>query len=254
MSSVEPVDLQRRRDLPELLRTSLRLYRENARTLLAVTATIVLTVDLIMGIGLGQLSAAYQSTVPKRVSYVELLVQLFVLAPLVNATVALLVLDRSAGRQPRLREVLQRGLDVFAPALLVVVLWALAVLAGSLLIVLGVYFLVIWYFGVQCVAVEGRRGLAALQRSAELVSGNWFRVAGLLLTISLLGNLVPGLVVALAADALAQAANAQVIVLLGTMIVQTFSLSLIGVATTLLFFDLRVRRAAVDAGQPPLSV
>ncbi|HST55386.1 MAG TPA: hypothetical protein VLJ42_05760 [Solirubrobacteraceae bacterium] len=250
MSVLAPLDLERRRTLGELLRTSLRLYTTNLRTVLTVTGAIVVTVDLIMGLGLNQLTSGYQAKPAQSVTYVELLVQLLVLTPLVNATAARLVLELSNGRRPSPSEALQHGLDVFAPVLVVVIIWVAAIAAGSLLIFVGIYFLVIWYFGTQAVAVEGLSGFAALRRSAELVSGNWLRTAAALLAITLVGNLIPGLVVAFAADALAHAADAQVIVLLGSMLTQLFSLSFIGLAIALLFFDLRAKHAGAVLASP----
>ena len=243
MSEPDSLDLDRGRGLAELLRTTASLYRANLGTVLLVTGAIVVTVDLIMGVGLNEITSRYRAKPASGTSVIQFLVSLLVLTPLVNATAAQLVLDAAHARRLDARAILQRGLDVFAPALLAVVLFAVAVAAGMLLIFPGIYLFVLWYFATQSVAIEGRRGFAALQRSGELVSGGWFRVAGILAVILVVGNLVPAVVVGIAVDAVAKAADAQVIELAGTILVELFSLSFVAIALALLFFDLRARRA-----------
>jgi hypothetical protein len=172
-----------------------------------------------------------------------------VLSPLINATHAQLLLDLGEGRAPDPRRLIQRGLDVFAPALLAVALYWAAVFAGALLIFPGIYVYVLWYLTTQAVVIEGRRGFGALQRSGELVSGHWFRVLAVVVVINLVGAL-PAVGLAAAVDAAARAANAQVITLVGAMIVQVLLLSFLALSAGLLFFDLRVGQAAGPAKPP----
>lgn len=249
MNDGEALNLDRARDLPDLLRTSLILYRQSLGPLLAVTAAIVVTVNVIVGVGLNEFTSHYRSDLGSGARWVQVLVSLLVLSPLVNATAAQLVVELSQGRRPRPVEILQRGLDVFAPALLAVVLYWVAVLAGLFVLIFpGIFLLVFWYFAVQAVTLEGRRGFGALQRSGELVGGSWFRVAGILLVVNLLGNVIPVVALGAAFDAAAQAADAQVVALAGATLIELFSLSFLALAAALLFFDLRARRA----GAPPV--
>lgn len=245
------LDLDRGRDLGELLRTTVMLYRRHLGTVLVVTGAIVVTVDLIVGAGLNEITSGYHADLGRGASAIQVLVSLLVLTPLINATAAQLVLDVSRGHRPQPVAVLQRGLDVFAPALLAVVLYAVAVALGMVLIFPGIYLLVLWYFATQSVAIEGRRGFGALQRSGELVSGGWFRVLGIVLVVTVIGNVIPVLSLGLAADAAAKAANAQVVALAGTIVIQLFSLSFVAIAAALLFFDLRARRAGRAQPLPP---
>lgn len=249
MSSPGALDLGRRRDLSALLRTALALYRARMGTVLLVTAAIVVPVDLIIGVGLNQITSRYQAHPRSSVGAIEVLASLFVLSPLVNAILAQLLLDLGDGRAPDPRGLIQRGLDVFAPALLAVALYWAAVFAGLLLIFPAVYFYVVWYLATQAVVIEGRRGFGALQRSGELVSGHWFRVLAVVVVINLVGAL-PAVGLAAAIDAAARAANAQVITLAGAMIVQVLLLSFLALASGLLFFDLRAGKAAGPARPP----
>jgi hypothetical protein len=251
VSDLNGVDLDRGRDLGDLLRTTAALYRQNLGTVLAIAGAIVVTVDLIVGIGLNEIGSRYRSSLGPGAGTVQVLVSLLVITPLINATAAQLVLELSRDRRPRAREVLQRGLDVFAPALIAVVLYAVAVAAGMFVLVLpGIYLLVLWYFATQSVTIDGRRGFAALQRSGELVGGAWFRVAGILLVVTAVGNVVPALAIGAAVDAAAKAADAQVVALAGTMLIQLFSLPFVALAAALLYFDLRARKAAAVRSPP----
>src|SRR5947199_3506352 len=150
--------------------------------MLAVTGAIVVTVNVIVGLGLNEFGSHYRSDLGSGARSIQWLVSLLVLGPLINATAAQLVHEVAEGREPRPMEVLQRGLDVFAPALVAAILYWVAVVAGLFVLVLpGIYVGVLWYFATQSVTIERRRGFGALQRSGELVSGQWFRVAGVLL-------------------------------------------------------------------------
>jgi hypothetical protein len=246
VSSPGALDLGRRRDLSALLRTALALYRAHLGAVLIVAAAIVIPVDLIMGVGLNQITSRYQARPGSSVGAIEILASLFVLSPLVNATHAQLLLDLAEGRAPDPRRLIQRGLDVFAPALLAVALFWAAVFAGALLIFPGVYVYVLWYLAPQAVVIEGRRGFRALQRSGELVSGHWFRVLGVVVVINLAGAL-PAVGLGAAVDAVARAADAQVITLVGAIIAQVLLLSFLALAAGLLFFDLRAGQAAGPA-------
>jgi hypothetical protein len=236
------LELDRRRRLGELISFVGSVYRANAGTLLAISAPIVLVIDLIMGIGLGQVTGHYQAHVSQRVAIVELAVLWLVLAPLLNVTVALWLQERAQGRRPSASAAIQRGLDVFAPTLVAVVLWIVAILAGLVLLFPALYFLFFWYFAPLAVAIEGRRGFGALQRSNELVTAAWLRAVGVLFSAYALTALA-SIAIGLGAVALAKAANAQVLVLVGDMLLQVAVLPLVGLTAAALFFDLRAARA-----------
>lgn len=252
MSDVPRVDLDQGRGLRALLGTAAGIYRSNLATMLAVTGAIVVTVNVIVGLGLNEFGSHYRSDLGSGARSIQWLVSLLVLGPLINATAAQLVHEVAEGREPRPVEVLQRGLDVFAPALVAAILYWVAVVAGLfVLVVPGIYVGVLWYFATQSVTIERRRGFGALQRSGELVSGQWFRVAGVLLVVNLI-TLVPAWGLGVAVDAGARAADAQVISLAGGTLIELFTLSFVAVAAAVLFFDLRARRtAAARAPTPP---
>ena len=77
----------------------------------------------------------------------------------------LVVLGLSRGEHPSLGGALRDGLRVLPAVVVAVVLYALAVIAGTIaLIVPGIWIAVACYFAAQAVVVDGAQGPAALRR------------------------------------------------------------------------------------------
>jgi len=191
------------------------------------------------------LTGHYDATPPAAATILQGAVGFLLTTPLVTAmnlhVVRGLARGAEAATAPRAREAIQSGLDVFAPLLAAVALYSAAVVAGLLVFVVpGIYIAVKGYFVAQAVVVDGLRGADALRRSWALTDGSWWRV----LAITLLFNLavaLPAALVALGLDSLAKASNSQAIVLASTIVTQIVTLSLLSLAGTLLFYDLRAR-------------
>jgi hypothetical protein len=135
--------------------------------------------------------------------------------------------------------------------LLVVLLWGVAVLVGTVLFIApGVWLFVAWGFGLPALLVEGKRGTKALGRSFGLVTGRWWRTFGVLVLGFLIAMLISMMVqlvfligifigadnhtLVLTLDAIAGAA--------GLAATTPFQAALL----TILYFDLRVRKEAFD--------
>lgn len=255
------LDLDVPRDLRSLFATAARVYVGNLGPVLAATGIVVLFVNVITALGLHQLTGHYIRNESETSLFIQVLVELFVALPLVNAAMAFTLLDASAGVAPRVRSVLQRALDAFAPALVPVVLYAVAIaLAAStgLLLPLAIYWLASWYFAVQSVAVDGKRMFGALTHSAQLVSGNWWRTFAVVLLAPLLGGVTVSSALGYLIDLAAKALDEQFVVVAGEVVLQTFTFSFVALVSGLLFFDLRVRHrtprriGGVD-GRPPID-
>jgi MFS family permease len=132
-------------------------------------------------------------------------------------------------------------------ALAIGVLVALAILvalisslAGPVTLILllvfipaAVYLAVRWTFFLQAALLEHLGPVAALSRSWDLVKGNWWRVFGIMLVVSIIAvgiSLILGLIPMLATTPL----GSMLAVILATPIAVT--------ASTLLYYDLRVRK------------
>lgn len=231
--------LERSRSLRELIEDSLGIYRAHLPLLLLLSGGVSLVVETILALGLGDLTASYGRRSPTGSGVITLIASALVTTPLVAAMVTNVVLDVGAGRAPEVRRALQSGLDVFAPLLGAVLIYAALVSAGTLAFVLpGIYVFVLCFFVAQAVVIDGRRGTQALVRSAEVVAGRWLRTLATGLAFRLIVAL-PGVIIAVAFVALARAADAQVLVVAGNVVYDTLALPLLGIGATLYYLELR---------------
>lgn len=75
------------------------------------------------------------------------------------------------------KEEFEQGVHLLWPALLSSLLVGLAVFGGFLLLIIPAFIFAIWFsFVAYIVALEGKKGTAALHASKELVSGRWWAV------------------------------------------------------------------------------
>jgi hypothetical protein len=112
--------------------------------------------------------------------------------------------------------------------------WWLAIVPGAL----AIYLIVRWVFLQQSVIIEGRRNWAALDDSAGIVRGSWWRTIGILLVIGLiqLGPISIAGAIAMPLSPLASAAVTSIVLAL----VVPFPVA----AQTLLYHDLKARTQA----------
>jgi hypothetical protein len=238
------LELPRPRDITALFGDALRVYRARAGTFLLVSAAIVVPAELVVsGVGLEQLSASYDPSPPPAETIIRTAVSFLVVAPLITATCIYGLRDLAAGIAPRAGRTLAAGLDAFAPIFLAVVLAAVGISLGLvLLIVPGVYFAVRWYFVPQAVVLEGARGPQALTASGQVVEGFWWRAAGIVLLANLAATL-PSLILIEPFAAIANSSDRAVWSLVGQTAAETVTTPFVALLSTLLYYDLRARRA-----------
>jgi hypothetical protein len=227
-----------------LLSRTFAIYRSHMPMILSLSGGVVAVVDLILGVGLGQLASGYRASPPLSERLVSTAAGLLVTTPLITAMLARAVLDVVAGEPPSARRSMRCGLDLFGPLLIAMVMFIAAVFAGVFALVIpAIYISVSWYFVAQAVVVDDRRGLAALARSGELVRGRWLRTAMVGLAFQLVAELF-GALATLGFDAAARAADAGAVLVAGAILVQTVTLPFVAIGATLYYLDLRA------AGRP----
>jgi hypothetical protein len=249
------VDLRRPRDVGELLTDGFGTYFRNFGTFVGIAAAVVAPVQLIVsGIGLRQLWVDFDPTPSVAQVLLPAGVNVLMVTPLVTAMTIYVLLDLGDGRAPSAGNAIQRGLDVFTPLLLAVVMAGVGIAAGFLaLIVPGVFLAIRWYFVPQAVVVEGRRGSEALSRSWELVRGSSWRVFGIVVMVSLaIGAATAAIQLPLVE--VARAADSALPDLIGLILAQTLAVPAGAVVAALLYFDLRSQREGAQApGGGPVS-
>jgi hypothetical protein len=240
---VSGLELRRARDLSVLLRESLAVYFRYFGVFLAISAAVVLPVELIVsGIGMEQLSGPYEEETTLAETIVPTLVSFLVMTPLITAACVYALQAVAAGERPPVGETLTRGFEAFTPVFLALLIAAAGIALGlTLLIVPGVYLAIRWFFIPQTVVLDGRRGVEALRRSGEVVEGFWWRTFGVVVVANLVAFL-PGIVVVPPLDALAESADRELIALAGRSLLELLTTPFLALVATLLWFDLQARR------------
>lgn len=263
------LSMMRPRRVGEILDAGIKIYLARARTLMGLTAVVVVPMQILGAIVL-------LSTVPSGgdvpvnsigfttrtqpvpdpaarlgASAVVLVIQL-VAGSLVTAACVKAVsdtyLDHPTGIAASLRFVLGRLPAVIGTEILYFLGLALAFVC---LIVPGVWLYAAWSVAVPSLIIERRSPLRALGRSRRLVKGRWWPTAGVLLVSVVMVAVVSGVLQALLA-AIAHVSSRPS--LLFAVVVSTVSSAIASIivqpftatVATILYYDLRVRHEGYD--------
>lgn len=243
---MERLDLDRRRDSSAIIRTAFDVWKSHLGVFAALAALPVFPVIfLVDGLWAGRIDGSDAAgSWPAEVT--SGLLWPLVVGPLVTAMHVLVVLGLARGERPSVARAVAAALRVLPWVMVAVAMYFAAVTLGLiLLIVPGVWLSVTCYFAAQAAVVDQAKGLAALRRSDQVVRGQWWRVLGILILLTILAY-----VLALPLGVVTQIVGAVTdngpLYLLGNAITQTIVLSFTALAATLLFFDLRHRTEGVE--------
>jgi hypothetical protein len=161
---------------------------------------------------------------------------------IVQATCAAALDALAEGRDLRALEAYKVALRRWRPLLgafllAAVVIGILSFTAIGLILV--VWLLVRWSLVAQVVILEGNSPRAALRRSSQLVRGDWWRVASLVLFVTTIGLLLGPLLGAVLLFVTSASFN---FVNLISSLVYVFALPFVAIATTYLYFDLELEK------------
>jgi hypothetical protein len=236
---VNRLDLTVPRDLGRILDDAFGVYRSGFRTFLLIALAVVVPVDLVvLGLGLGELTAHYDASPPQGVATLETVLTFLVTTPLITAMTVHAVIDMAAGKRPTAQSAIARGVESFAPLFWVLVLAGLAVFAGVFALIVGAIVVAVHLAVVsQAVVVERRAGTDALRRSWALVRGRGWWVFGVIFVTNLIIGLLSA-AISVPLTLAAKAADVQAFALLGTMLGHVLTLSFLALTGTLLYFTL----------------
>jgi hypothetical protein len=252
----------------EILDAGLKVYRRNARTLMGLTAVIVVPFQALSAvILLSTLSdgsevprsgfASVGSARPANhavslganavLSVTGVLIGLLTTAACVKA-VSNIYLDQPAEIGSSLRFALRRLGSLLLLQILAAVLLVFAFIA---LIVPGIWLYVAWSVATPALLIEGRRGSGALRRSFRLVRGRWWPSAAVLavaaVMTSLVGGAIEGVLVAIfIAGSNRSVALTVVVVSLAAAVSAILTRPFAAAIRTILYYDLRVRHEGYD--------
>lgn len=241
----ELVDLRRPRDLGELLGLTFTLWWRHLAVFLTLAFVLIApTVVLVDGVWGGALTdPEYVNAAADATS--QLLFTL-VIPPLITAVHVVAVVDIAAGRPPSVGGSLRAALTRVVPLVAATFLYGLVTVLGLIaLIIPGIWLGVACYFAAQQVAYDREMGaVAAVKASFELVKGAWWWTFGVLIVVGMLSALLvlPPAAIGLVAAIAIGGVPGGVLLVVGTIVLNTIVYSFGALAGTLLFFDLRARR------------
>jgi hypothetical protein len=240
---VNQVELRRPRDVGALFRDSLAVFARHAWLFIAVSAAVVVPVQLIVqGIGMEMLTGPYDDSLGVAEAVVPAVVEFLVVVPIITAICIYALHAIEGGERPRAGRVLVAGFEAFTPLFAAVALAAIGIAIGLVaLIVPGVFLAVRWFFVPQAVVIENARGPAALRRSGDLVDGFWWRTFGLVVLANI-AIAIPGVLLLAPFNALAESTDRAAWELVGSTITTAVTTPFVALYATLLYYDLLARR------------
>ncbi|HEU4976206.1 MAG TPA: hypothetical protein VFT50_14025 [Baekduia sp.] len=177
------------------------------------------------------------------------------------------VTDTYAGRETSAEASLRFAGERLGPALWLMILILLGLVAGFLACVVpGVWLAIAWSVAMPVLLVEGRHGVPALRRSAELVRDRWWATFGKLFVAYVLALVASGVVSAVLTTPVSVAAGSDSFAALAVQHLASALTSLVttpfvAAVTALVYFDLRARKEGFDprdggtpapsGGEPP---
>jgi hypothetical protein len=275
----------RPRRVGEILDAAIKVYLGNARTLMGLSAIVIIPVQLFAAIallstvsvgsdvpnGLASLSARQTTTVSDAAARLgaqatlvlaQLIAGWLITAACVKA-VSDSYLDQPTGAGASLRFALRRLPTLIGMEILMFLGLILAFIA---LVIPGIWLYAAWAVAVPALLIEKARPLGALRRSRRLVRGRWWPTAGVLLVSTIMVAVVSGAFQALLVAVASLPAQPSVILAVslatlsgavGAIIAEPFRAAVI----TVLYYDLRVRHEGYDLqllaeqlGLPPPSL
>ena len=241
------------RNIGDILGDTFRIYGRNFWKLLAI-ATIVLGVLGVIGIiaGIGLLSlvmtwGGWEALTGSIIAGLIILVVANILGGILMGGALIHAVSEQYLRQTisigqaygfawrRLGAMIGAGVLVFLAIggiILVSVLVVTFSPIGWILVVVGscasIYLMIRWIFIFPAALLEGLGPIAALSRSYGLVKNNWWRVLGITLVVGLISGAISAIL--------------GIIPVVGAIIGSILITPIYAIATTLLYYDLRVRK------------
>ncbi len=254
----------------EILDASIKIYRTNARTLIGLAAIVVIPFQVLSGLvilsivpstadlpngysALSNLGHATPSPDPAAttganaiLSITSLIATLLVTGACVKA-VSDVYLDQPVGFRASLRFAARR----LHSLLWLEILFVLGlIVAFCALIIPSIYLYFAWALAAPALLIEGRRGRRALGRSRQLVKGRWWPTAAVLLLAAVLtsvfSSIFEGIVLGVVFSTSDSLIVGVALVTLSAAIASTLAQPFQAAVTTMLYYDLRVRKEGYD--------
>jgi hypothetical protein len=258
-----PLRLERRRSWGSIVASARRMYGTHLRLFLGIGVLFLPLGALITGVqyltfqaggfnGLVTAAGRTNAVVDFLAFGIGLVLTVFGLAVAQSATaIAMVEIDegRPVTAMAAYRKALPTLTSLLSAVLLMVVAFSLISLT-SVGVLVDVWLIVRWSLLAQVHALEKKTGYLALRRSAQLVRGDWWRVASLIVFVTLVALLIGPLFGTLLLFVTSASFN---FINLVASVIDAVLVPFAAIATTYLYFDLRVEKQnePVDEGVLP---
>jgi hypothetical protein len=258
-------------NLGETLDASINIVRSRWRTLATVMLVIALPIQLAdiiiikLTTDVYQIGTSFTSTADTATTYSDedayvagqtLMLALSILGYLLGIVACYrAVADTYLGRETSARASLAYAGDRLAATLWLTIVLALGLLAGFLALFLpGIWLYIAWAVVYPVMLVEGIGGVAALKRSFKLVETRWWATAGrMAVTYNLVGvvTVVATLLFIAPTEWFIDDTSFGALILehAANLVVSLVTTPFVAAVTTLVYFDLRVRKEGFDPAQ-----
>lgn len=166
----------------QLIRHSIALYKTHFKAFSKIMMVVFVPYVVATIISVGLFIAGVQGNVAQiiRLTMVVLLNLLMLLATM--SVVRFMASVLRGETPPTFKQDIHDSADLMRPALWIILLSLLMMLAGFLAFIIPVFLVSVWYiFSVYALAVDGKRGWEALRFSKSLVYGRWWHVLWMLI-------------------------------------------------------------------------
>ncbi|MFN2543247.1 MAG: glycerophosphoryl diester phosphodiesterase membrane domain-containing protein [Actinomycetota bacterium] len=243
----------------KILDTAVSLYRLHWRTLLGITAFVLVPYTFLQQLSIRLVSSPFvvngRVYIPRSKEGVAAAVvgafsfaSFLIVQPFLTGATVRAVGEFYRGRDPGVRGAYSYALRRVGSILLVIVLSFLAFVGGFILLVIPAFiFHVRFLFSTAVVVEEDARGRAAMRRSWRLAKGSFWKILGTVVLASLLAG-IAGAIISLPASfaAMHVGTNGWILRFLGGAISGIITGPFITTVTVLLYYDMRIRKEGFD--------
>jgi hypothetical protein len=260
-------------NLGETLDASIQIVRRRWRTLALVMLVVAVPIQVLDMVIITSTTDTYQAgsasfstdSASSRTTYGDegayiggqVVIQLLSLIGYILGTVACyrIIADAYLGETSDVRESLRFAAERAGATLWLTILLVLGLIGAFIaLIVPGIWLLIAWSVAFPVMLVENLRGAKALGRSYMLVKGRWWATLGRMLVAYILASVVTLVVTAVALGIAVAVVDdtsfgALFVEHVANLLVSLVTTPFIAAVTTLVYFDLRVRKEGFDPAQ-----
>ncbi len=233
----------------EILDTAFTLYKEQFKSYLSIVV-IIMAVNMAFGI-FALVAQRHLGNAAAGIAFLATLIAMIAIGLAAGGGLVKKASEQISDHEISGMEALRFGFRktwyIFLGGLLCMIIVSLA---SILLVIPGIYLGNLYFLFTQVIIVEGKGPWSALKRSKELIKGSWWRSFGIILLTYLLVAVISwaaAFVISLIVLGLfGTGLTGQIIDLILRTPVSCLLVPISTIATTLLYYDLRIRKENLD--------